>query len=904
MAGPGRPALSGGPTPAWPRAAVAGPLAALAVVLAAQELLLPAWTPRTAPAALAVATAVVSLLVLRHCRRLDGLAATTWRGFAVIAGLLALGQLIRAVTAVGVNPTAAGPSDLVLAATGPASVLLCARLVRSTRGRIRAQVGLDAAVASAALAVALEMLIPLAVGAADRGGDAVLIVGYPAVSAVLCTVGLVTLGGVSAPRRVAAGWLLLAFADLAVAMASGALAVARPAPVLDVVTSTAYLAMLVAATLALAADPGPQAPNREPTAAVPLAGVVVSYCLSFAVVLFLLGGWALGRPPTTVELVTVAVLLLLTFVRTLVWARDGARLTRQVLRTEGFFRSLVHRAADITIVLDAAGAITWASGAAQTPTAWPARDLEGRPLTSFVHPDDRHELLRALGRTADLDDGPAPVFRLRTRDGGWRRLETVRTASSAGLPGRGGDSDGTVLHLRDVVERRSAELDLERMAYTDFLTGLANRARLMAALETARARASRRGEFCVLMLDLDGFKPVNDLAGHDAGDDLLVQVGARLRRTVRDRDLISRLGGDEFAVLVRAGLDEATVLAERIVAELRDLHPSAAADGLVLEVSGSVGVAEFDPADDVATTMRRADLALRAAKTAGKNCVRLHAADDAHGRRTRLARDLPRAIEDGQLRLVFQPVVGVAERRVLGLEALVRWQHPQLGTVPPDEFISLAEADGLIVPLERWVLGAATATLAPLLAEGRDLRLGVNVSVRHLQAGCLAPDVARALAGSGVPPHRLMLEITESVLMAAQDQMAGELSTLREMGCVLSLDDFGKGYSSLARLARLPVDILKMDREFVGNIDGDPRSAAIVGSVVELGRTLGMDVVAEGVETAGQLAALHRLGCRYLQGYLLGRPVPAEDLPAVLDGFDPGLLDEAADLTESVLAVH
>jgi EAL domain-containing protein (putative c-di-GMP-specific phosphodiesterase class I) len=195
---------------------------------------------------------------------------------------------------------------------------------------------------------------------------------------------------------------------------------------------------------------------------------------------------------------------------------------------------------------------------------------------------------------------------------------------------------------------------------------------------------------------------------------------------------------------------------------------------------------------------------------------------------------------------VFQPVVGVEARRVLGLEALVRWQHPQLGTVPPDEFISLAEADGLIVPLERWVLGAATAALAALLAEGRDLRLGVNVSVRHLQAGCLAPDVARALADSGVPPQRLMLEITESVLMADEEGMAGDLATLREMGCVLSLDDFGKGYSSLARLARLPVDILKMDREFVAHIDRDPRTAAIVGSVVELGRTLGMDVVAEG----------------------------------------------------------
>jgi diguanylate cyclase (GGDEF)-like protein/PAS domain S-box-containing protein len=271
-----------------------------------------------------------------------------------------------------------------------------------------------------------------------------------------------------------------------------------------------------------------------------------------------------------------------------------------VLRTEAFFRTLVHRAADITIVLDAEGAITWASGAGQTSSSWAARDLEGRPLGDFVHDEDRHELARALGRTADLDDGPSPVFRLRTRDGGWRRFETVRTTAATGLPGRDSDRDGFVLHLRDVADRRSTELELERMAYTDYLTGLPNRARLMAALEAARPRSGRE-EFCLLMLDLDGFKPVNDIAGHDAGDQLLVQVAARLRATVRDRDLVSRLGGDEFAVLVRAGLDEAAALGERIVAGLREMRPTAAAGGhadeLAFDVSASIGVAQLDPAD-------------------------------------------------------------------------------------------------------------------------------------------------------------------------------------------------------------------------------------------------------------------------------------------------------------------
>jgi diguanylate cyclase (GGDEF)-like protein len=451
-----------------------------------------------------------------------------------------------------------------------------------------------------------------------------------------------------------------------------------------------------------------------------------------------------------------------------------------------------------------------------------------------------------------------------------------------------------VLHLRDVAGRRSTELELERLAYTDYLTGLPNRARLMAALTSARSRAAAGEPASLLLLDLDGFKPVNDIAGHEAGDDLLVQVAARLRATVRNQDLISRLGGDEFAVLVRDGIEEATALAERIVADLRTVLPAAGvADRLVFDVSGSIGVTALDPADDESTTIRQADLALRAAKASGKSCVRTsgQAIDSATGRRTRLARDLPAALEQEQFRVVYQPVVDVVERRILGLEALVRWDHPVLGTVPPDEFISLAEDDGLIVALQRWVLQEATTDAAALLAAGWDVQMGVNVSVRHLQAGCLAPDVATALAESGLPPHKLILEITESVMLDAEDRLESDLATLKGMGCVLSVDDFGRGYSSLAYLARLPVDILKLDREFFADVERDERAAALVSAIVELGRGLGMDVVAEGVETAGQLTALRGMHCRDVQGWLFGRPVPLPQLVRQLETFDPDVLD-------------
>jgi diguanylate cyclase (GGDEF)-like protein/PAS domain S-box-containing protein len=566
-----------------------------------------------------------------------------------------------------------------------------------------------------------------------------------------------------------------------------------------------------------------------------------------------------------------------------------------VLRTEAYFRTLVHRAADVTVVLDDKGHVTWVSTGGEGPSTLQPRDLEGRPLRDLVHEDDRQALHEALRPVADdLVEGPGIYFRLRVRDGSWRHFETVRTAWSAGLPDGAVSRDGLVLHLRDVDGRRSTELELERLAYTDYLTGLPNRARLMAALTAARSRAAAGEPASLLLLDLDGFKPVNDIAGHEAGDHLLVQVAARLRTTVRDRDLISRLGGDEFAVLVRDGIEEATALAERIVADLRTVSPGPGiADRLVFDVTGSIGVTALDPADDESTTIRQADLALRAAKAAGKSCVRTsgHAIDSATGRRSRLAGDLPAALEQEQFRVVYQPVVGVAERRILGLEALVRWDHPVLGTVPPDEFISLAEDDGLIVALQRWVLRKATSDAAALLAAGWDVQLGVNVSVRHLQAGCLAPDVALALAGSGLPPHKLVLEITESVMLDAEDRLESDLATLKGMGCVLAVDDFGRGYSSLAYLARLPVDILKLDREFFAEIERDDRAATLVSAIVELGRTLGMDVVAEGVETAGQLAALRDMQCRFIQGWLFGRPMPLAELVLLLETFDPGELD-------------
>ncbi|MGY1681250.1 putative bifunctional diguanylate cyclase/phosphodiesterase [Geodermatophilus sp. SYSU D01176] len=877
-------------------------LGLLAVVTASLELTGHPLRAVLVHACLALASGATASVVGRAATRLSGPSGAPWRALALAAALLAVGQGITAVRAGG-DLGSGGVEDVPMLAAVPVAVVAAVRLLpaRSSR-RLGSRVLLDGAILTLAVGVVGHVLLADRLSEVESAADGLISVGYPAAGALLCGVGLVTVTAVRRARRRAAGWLLLTYVAMAVVAVSGALGHTVGSTATVVVTDQAWVAMLAAVVLGVRADRGdPAAPDHDQPA-VPLRGVVLASAAAYAVQLVLVLSVLLGRPIAPAEAAAGAALVVLTALRMVLWAADGHRLTRRLLRTEGYFRALVHSGDAVTLVLDGTGRIGWASGAVEAQLGWTDRELTGRPLAELLDDGDRDLVARvaqAVRGGTTVGVLPATV-RLRTRTGDRRDVDVTGAARAGAAPaGVSGPAarGGLVLHLRDVTDRSSSQRELERMAYTDFLTGLPNRARFMAALDEVSDGAAPG---CLLLVDLDGFKAVNDVAGHDAGDRLLCEVAETLRAAAREDDVVARLGGDEFAVLVRAGRAEATVLAERLVVLLdRDHRPPApdgsARGGLVLPISGSVGVAELRAGGDPAEAVRRADLALRAAKAAGKNCVRTtgEALDRVVDRRARLARELPDAIADGGLSLVLQPVVGVDEGRVLGLEALVRWRHPVLGDVPPEEFVGVAEDEGLIVPLQRWVLGAATAALAPLLAEGHDLQLGVNVSVRHLQAGCLAADVARALTASGVPAARLMLEITESVLVDAEDRVEQELAALRDSGCVISIDDFGKGHSTLARLSRLPVDVLKMDRDFVARIEDDPRTAAVVASVVELGRTLGMDVVAEGVETPGQLAALRRLGCRFLQGYLLGRPVPAAELPAVLAAPVSGVLDGA-----------
>ena len=415
----------------------------------------------------------------------------------------------------------------------------------------------------------------------------------------------------------------------------------------------------------------------------------------------------------------------------------------------------------------------------------------------------------------------------------------------------------------------------EQQGLHDPLTGLANRTQLLET--TARMLARRPGPTSVLFLDLDDFKDVNDSRGHAAGDQLLTTVSRRIEGCVRSVDQVARLGGDEFAVVVAGSARTAAEVGERVLAALAD---PVVVDGRAIHVRVSIGVADSTSAGDrsAGTLLRNADLAMYLAKSSGKNRVIVYAEgmERAAQHKAELITDLDSAVAEGQLAVHYQPTVELSEGVTTGYEALLRWQHPTRGPVPPMEFIPLAEESGAIVEIGRWVLTEATGQAARWSREaGRPIDIAVNLSPRQLVDDDVVATVRAALAGSGLPAGQLTLEVTEGVLIDDVESVVDVLLALRGLGVRIAIDDFGTGYASLSYLRRLPADIVKIDRSFVQDLGSGGRSTTLVASIIELARSLELEVVAEGVETEEQHAVLGRLACSHAQGYLFGRPRPA-----------------------------
>lgn len=454
----------------------------------------------------------------------------------------------------------------------------------------------------------------------------------------------------------------------------------------------------------------------------------------------------------------------------------------------------------------------------------------------------------------------------------WFHLEATRV----------GDNGRIVVTHTDVTSRVQAERASSWRARHDHLTDLPNRSHLHELID-AELQRSDRPPVAVLFLDVDGFKDVNDSLGHDIGDQLLQELAGRLQAGTRAEDTVGRLGGDEFVVLCRdCDADGAEVLARRFQTTFDQPFRLG---GHTVRLSASIGIAGTGGSDaqPVRSTdlVRDADLAMYAAKEAGRNRVRRFSPDlrSAVQQKVQLAGELRNAIDGDQLVLHYQPVMHLATGDCSGIEALVRWQHPERGLLPPSEFVPLAEQHDLVVPLTRWVLRTATRQVAAWDAAGLPLVVGVNISAHHFAAGTLLADVAEALADAGLPPERLVLELTETSVAEDPERAAAQFAALRISGVEVSIDDFGRGFSSLSQLISLPVGVLKIDRSLVVGVDGRAHeAAAAIEAVVGLAAAFGMRTLAEGVETAEQLAVATELGCTFAQGFHIARPMPADEL--------------------------
>jgi diguanylate cyclase (GGDEF)-like protein/PAS domain S-box-containing protein len=548
-------------------------------------------------------------------------------------------------------------------------------------------------------------------------------------------------------------------------------------------------------------------------------------------------------------------------------------------RADARMRALIDSSPDLITVVDAHNRILYVSPAVARMLGYEADAPVGTQIAHLLHPDDALQMAKCL-RTAGGTTGAGRPLECRWRhaDGSLRWLETVCNNLLADPK-----VAGIVLNSRDVTERHQLSEQLRRRAFHDPLTGLANRAKFEERLEQAVGRVDPA--LAVLFLDVDNFKMINDSLGHSAGDHVLGEIAHRLRGCVRVGDTVARMGGDEFAVLV-VGLDSgvrAPRIAERI---LRELAMPLELDQRAITMSASIGIACGGSATTAQEILRDSDLALYAAKRAGKGQAQLYrpSMHAAALEQLELEADLRLALERDELLLHYQPLFRLDTGELAGYEALARWEHPSRGLLLPDMFIGLAERTGLIVPLTRWALHTACEQTAEWQRRvQQELEVGVNLSFVNLKDRTILGDVASALSASGISPEALVLEVTEGNLMRDQDKSRQILTELKRIGVRLALDDFGTGHSSLSRLSQLPFDILKIPRPFIERITHSDSNFALTQGIVDLGHRLGLAIVAEGIETPRQLARVRAIGCELGQGFHLATPAssastnPAED---------------------------
>jgi len=556
-------------------------------------------------------------------------------------------------------------------------------------------------------------------------------------------------------------------------------------------------------------------------------------------------------------------------------ALEAASLTEDLHRrqSEARFRSLVAHSSDLITVLDGEGIVTYQSPSIGRVLGYQAEEIEGTHFDLLLHEADRPGLSQVItGVGREGMEAHVIECSLRHRDGTWLQFEVQHADLLADEHVR-----GIVLNSRDVSERKVFEEQLAHQAFHDPVTQLANRPLFSDRVQHALARAQRYGAtVAVMFIDLDEFKTVNDSLGHPAGDRVLREVASRLSATVRPTDTVARFGGDEFAVLLD-GVTDVPDAADAAARLLRAIEAEFDLDGKQVFPRASIGICLVEPggpATNAEELLRNADVAMYIAKRDCKGSYRVFE-PEMHERvleRLELRSDLQRAIAMNQLAVHYQPIVRLQQGEIYGVEALLRWSHPTRGNIMPEQFIPLAEESGLIIPIGRWVLQVACHDAAIMHAKfprANPLTISVNLSVRQLQSETIVTDVREALTTSGLHPSSLILEITESVMLADAELAVRRLQDLKVLGVRLAMDDFGTGYSSLSYLGKFPVEILKMDRSFLASRDNDALAAAIIA----LGENLNLDVVAEGIEHPDQASWLTDQGCVLGQGFHFARPM-------------------------------
>ncbi len=576
--------------------------------------------------------------------------------------------------------------------------------------------------------------------------------------------------------------------------------------------------------------------------------------------------------------------------RQLVAVREnmGLLARRAAQKSEARFAALVQNSSDVILLVDPSGLVRYQTPSVERILGYPVGDLSLARLEELVEPEDAAGLRELMARAQVHAGLSGPLELQMRRKGGGRLFMELTVTNLLDNP----DLTGLVFTLRDVHERKLLEERLTHQAFHDPLTGLPNRALLADRLAHALVVSRRDSRpLALLLLDLDNFKAVNDSFGHGAGDQVLVEVARRIGSCVREGDTSARLGGDEFAVLLEGieGEEMAVEITTRLSRALRaPLH----VHGNELFVGASIGiVVTQDRGESAGDMFRNADVAMYAAKRHDKGRFRLFEADmrgDSLGR-IELEADLRHALERAELVLHFQPLVRLLTGALVGGEALLRWRHPKRGLLPPSAFIPLAEETDLIVPIGRFVLDQSCRYAAAWPASSATEpapRVSVNLSGRQLQRPALVREVREALRAAGLPPERLILEVTESLPLLEAPAMAARLRELRALGVSLAIDDFGTGYSSLSYLRLLPMDILKIDRSFVEGIEGEGRGFPLLRGIVDLAKAMHLEVTAEGIETETQAAALRDFGCEYAQGYLFSRPLDAPSFQQLVEGND------------------